>query len=73
MTELDYQGALEYAAMHNREVGREEGREEGSLRQQLFSVKAMLSHNVADSDIMTFLGITLERFEELKSHLNDDL
>ena len=75
MTELDYQGALEYAAQHGREEGRQEGRqegrEEGRLDQQLMVLRNLLAMNTENDKIMTVLGVDAEQLAQLKAQLRN--
>ena len=65
MTELDYEGALEYAKQH----GFEEGREEGALQQQLKVLKNMLDRHMDDQNIKAVLGVDGDLLLRLKSQL----
>ena len=65
MTELDYQGALEYAAQE----GREEGVEEGRLQQQLKVLRNMLAMNMDDEQIRGLLGVDQDELNHLKGQL----
>ena len=61
MTELDYEGALEYAKLH--------GFEEGALQQQLKVLKNMLDRHLDDESIKAVLGVDGDLLLRLKSQL----